>query len=49
MMRRFTSGPKPAPRVRAFIVCDVGAVDPQPVADAVVAGEVRGASAGAIR
>ena len=41
MMRRFTSGPKPASRVRAFIVGDVVAVDAQAVAHAVVAGEVR--------
>ena len=42
MMRRFTSGPKPSaagPRVHRL---RVGAVDPQPVAHAVVARQVRG-------
>ena len=41
MMRRFTSAPNPAVRVAVFIAADVVAVDPQPVAHAVVAGEVR--------
>ena len=40
MMRRFTSGPKPASRVRRVHLGDVGAVDPEAVPHAVVAGEV---------
>ena len=41
MMRRFTSAPKPASRVARVHLGDVGAVDAQAVAHAVVAGEVR--------
>ena len=42
MIRRFTSGPKPAARVRLYIDVQIAvAVDAQAVADAVEAGEVR--------
>ena len=42
MIRRFTSGPKPSPRVRGHHLDRVGALGSVPVADAVVAREVRG-------
>ena len=40
MIRRLTSSPKPATRVAAFMAAVSGGVDPQPVAHAVVAGQV---------
>ena len=41
MMRRFTSAPKPAPRVLRYMSESVCAIGADRVADAVVAGQIR--------